>query len=110
MFHRQAEPASEQVAATIRVRDPNSNHLTVIETWRPAGGWLGRLGLAAERRFKLSTGEAVEQAADNVFVQLESLEILIRVRQPPARDVQPENARARSSRANARRPLPVHES
>jgi hypothetical protein len=47
MFHRQPKPASQQLAAIIRVRDTNGNQLTVIDTWRPAGGWLGRLGLAA---------------------------------------------------------------
>lgn len=100
MFHRRPRPASEEVAAVIRVSDPNGGQLTVTETGHPAGGWLGRVGVATERRFRLSTGEPVEHSADDVFVQLESLETLIR--QAPIRNIQSEKAE-KVSLAGARR-------
>jgi len=68
-------PTSERVAAAIRARDDNGRQLTIFETWKPAG-WFG---LVAERQFRLCTGEAVEQLAENVFVVLTTNETLVRV-------------------------------
>jgi len=74
---RQDAPDSERVAAVIRVRDRNGRHLTIFETWKP----VGRLGLVAEQQFRLSTGEAVEQLAENLFVVLANNETLTRATQ-----------------------------
>lgn len=61
-------------AAAIAVRNSDGRRLTVFETWKSVG-WL-----SAEREFKLSTGEAVEQLAEDVFVLLPTNETLRRIR------------------------------
>lgn len=81
-------PSSEgKIVAPVRVKDGSGNHRTVFERWHPVRGWLGRLGLMAEKRLSLSTGEAVEQLAENLFVILGTNETLSRVRRPPFFDV-----------------------
>jgi hypothetical protein len=67
--------ASEVVrAATIAVRNSDGHRLIIFETWKSVG-WL-----SAEREFKLATGEAVEQLAEDVFVLLATNETLRRIR------------------------------
>ena len=89
---RKDAPASDRVAAAIRARDGNGDVRTIFETWKPRD----RLGLVAERQFRLSTGEAIEQLAENVFVLLTTNETLVRVVEPSsdAERSHPELARA----------------
>ena len=90
---REDVSASERVTAAIRVTDSNGRQLTIFETWKPAG-WLGWV---AEQQFRLSTGEAVEQLAENVFVILTTNETLIRVTQASILSESPTRDRTRAA-------------